>query len=106
MSVNINTARTILCFALILLLQFQSAAVHAYTSDKPQHTKLCAKEYNVSNSILPSSTKIEVINQEFPWMEEIHYKTEQTQKPVVDFTCISRIFFLDLFRIITPSNAP
>jgi hypothetical protein len=56
--------------------------------------------------LLPSSTKVEVINQELPWSEELLFTTELKEKLIVDFSCVIKGFFPDLFRVIAPSNAP
>jgi hypothetical protein len=60
----------------------------------------------IKSGVLPSSGKLEVISQELPWMEEIHFKLERTERPIHDFNRIVRRFYVDLFRVITPSNAP
>lgn len=91
---------------LIAFSQFQSIAAPSNSTGKTTPRKLNAKEYCIKNGALPSSTKVEVINQELPWIEELHFKMELSEKPVVDFSCIVRKLFLDLFRVITPSNAP
>ncbi|HMG92620.1 MAG TPA: hypothetical protein VK589_21330 [Chryseolinea sp.] len=101
-----STARTVMCLLLILFSQLQSAAAYSNTSVKPTKKKN-SKEYTIKSSmLLPSSTKVEVINQELPWSEELLFKTELNEKLVVDFSCIIKGFFPDLFRVIAPSNAP
>jgi hypothetical protein len=103
---KLGAARNMVCMLLIVFSQYHSFATHTNITVKKPEGKSFPKEYSIKNGALPSSTKVEVINQELPWIEEIHFKMERTEKPVVDFSCLVRKLFLDLFRVITPSNAP
>jgi hypothetical protein len=62
--------------------------------------------FTIKSGVLPSSTRLEVINQELPWMEEILFRPEPDERPISDFTCIVTCSYVDLFRVIRPSNAP
>ncbi len=94
-----------LLIAFSLCLNLSSHALASQT-----HRKVNDKETKVFSiikiGVLPSSTKLEVISQELPWTEEIHFKLERTERPVRAFNAIVRRFYVDLFRVITPSNAP
>lgn len=60
----------------------------------------------IKSGVVPSSVRLEVISQELPWMEEILFQEEPNERPLPGFTCIVRRFYVDLFRVIRPSNAP
>lgn len=91
---------------IILFCQSQIQVAGSHHFSKQIEQKLAVKDYSVNTGILPSATKIEVINQEFPWSEEIHFRVERVERPVVVYSSIVRIFFLDLLGAITPSHAP
>jgi len=88
--------------------------VAAYATVSKTHPKVASKEtsskettvFTIKSGVMPSSTRLVVISQELPWMEEILFKMECNEQPVAHFDCIVRRFYVDLFRVITPSNAP
>lgn len=101
-----GAAKSLGVILLIICSQFQSIALHAHPA-KASKPKSDTKEFTIIKSgLLPSSTRVEVINQELPWMEEIHFKTESDEKPRTDLSFILKKFFIDLFRVIAPTNAP
>ncbi|MEJ7643544.1 MAG: hypothetical protein WKF87_03050 [Chryseolinea sp.] len=107
-SLRTGGAKGILCLLLIAFSICQSISSHAVTAQTHREVKdKDAKVFTIIKSgVLPSSTKLEVISQELPWMEEIHFKLERTETPFHAFNAIVRRFYVDLFRVITPSNAP
>ena len=104
---QLGVVKSILCLLLIIFSLGQSMAGHDCTVKAIK--KVNGKEttvFTIKSSALPSSTRLEVINQELPWMEEILFRFESDERPVPGFTCIVRRFYVDLFRVIRPSNAP
>ena len=104
---RVGVAKSTLCLLLIIFSLGQSMAGHDCTVKAVK--KVNGKEttvFTIKSSVLPSSTRLEVINQELPWMEEILFKFQSDERPVPGFTCIVRRFYVDLFRVIRPSNAP
>lgn len=102
-----GVAKSILCVMLIAFSLCQSMASQGSTVKAVK--KVDGKETTVltiKSGILPSSSRLEVISQELPWMEEILFHFESDERPVPGFTCIVRRFYVDLFRVIRPSNAP
>lgn len=91
---------------LILFSLCQSIATQA-KPEKKVDTKDTQeiRVFTIKSAVLPSF-QLEVINQELPWMEEIRFKFERNERPIVDFSTIVRRFYIDLFRVITPTNAP
>lgn len=102
-----NAARSVLCllliaFSLCQCLASQECAVKAVKKVDGKETTVIT----IKSGVLPSSTRLEVISQELPWMEEILFRFVTNERPVPGFTCIVRRFYVDLFRVIRPSNAP
>lgn len=100
-------AKSIFCLLLLGFSLCQSVATHACTVRAIK--KVDGKEtevFTIQSGVLPSSTRLEVINQELPWMEEILFRLEPDERPVSDLTCNVRCSYVDLFRVIRPSNAP
>ena len=62
--------------------------------------------FTIKSSVLPSSSRLEVINQELPWMEEILFQLVSDERPVPGFTCIVRRFYVDLFQDLPSVPAP
>lgn len=94
---------------LVLFSLCQSIATQAKPEKKTDATNTKDTQeirvFTIKGAVLPSF-QLEVINQELPWMEEIRFKLERNERPVNDFSAIVRRFYIDLFRVITPSNAP
>jgi hypothetical protein len=104
---QVDVVKSILCLLLIVFSLSQSMAGHDCTVKAIK--KVNGKEttvFTIKSSVLPSSTRLEVINQELPWMEEILFRFVSDERPVPGFTCIVRRFYVDLFSVIRPSNAP
>ena len=96
-----------LCLLLIIFSLGQSMAGHDCTVKAIK--KVNGKEttvFTIKSSVLPTSSRLEVINQELPWMEEILFQFVSDERPVPRFSSIVRRFYVDLFRVIRPSNAP
>jgi hypothetical protein len=106
--VSRSVAKSILCMLLIVFSLCQSiAATHSHQG--ASHRKVKSKEtkvFTIKSGVMPSSTKLEVINQLLPWMEEIHFKPVRDERPVPAFKLVACRFYTDLFRVIAPTNAP
>lgn len=89
-------------FALCHSLASQSATVKAVKKVDGKETTV----FTIKSGVLPSSGRLEVISQELPWAEEILFRFEADERPVPGFKCIVRRFYVDLFSVIRPSNAP
>jgi hypothetical protein len=92
----------LIAFSLCQSLASQACPVKAIKKVNGKETTV----FTIKSGVLPSSTRLEVINQELPWMEEILFRFESDERPVPGFTCIVRRFYIDLFGVIRPSNAP
>lgn len=102
-----SLGRRIFCMALVVFALCQSAYSHACTVKAVK--KIDGKEtrvFTLKNGVLPTSIRLEVDNQELPFIEEIRFCLVSDEQPVEDFTFLVRRFYVDLFSVITPSNAP
>ena len=89
---------------LILFSLCQSLSTHA-KPEKKAESKEEVKVFTIKSAVLPSF-QLEVINQELPWMEEILFRRERNERPVIDFSTTVKSFYVDLFPVIAPTNAP
>lgn len=106
-AIRVGVLKSALCLLLIVFSLGQSMAGHDCTVKAIK--KINGKEttvFTLKSSVLPTSSRLEVINQELPWMEEILFQLVSDERPVPAFTSIVRRFYVDLFRVIRPSNAP
>ncbi len=97
----------VFCMVLVVFALCQSAYSHACTVKAVK--KIDGKEtrvFTLKNGVLPTSVRLEVDGQELPLIEEFRFCLESDEQPVEDFTFLVRRFYVDLFRVITPSNAP
>lgn len=92
---------------LIVFSLCQSIGTNAH--QRASHRKIKSKEtqiFTIKSGVMPSSTKLEVINHLLPWMEEIHFKPVRDERQVPAFKLVACRFYTDLFGFIAPTNAP